>query len=482
MTALSGYQLLNGAYDELFEAPGVSRSDARSFVDLLTSLASEQFQSRQAMANFAFRKGGVTFTVYSNDEGTEKIFPFDLIPRPVSSLDWAKIERGLKQRVAALNAFLLDIYGKQRILAEGKIPRELVEGSHGFLRAVVGIKPPGGVYVHVSGIDLIRDPSGEFVVLEDNIRTPSGVSYVLENREVMKRVYPEIFARSRVRPVSAYPYRLRDALLSLSPRAPEESRLVVLTPGPFNSAYFEHAYLARGMGVELVQGSDLFVANDRVYVKTTQGALQVDVIYRRIDDEFIDPSVFRADSHLGVPGLVRAYERGNVTLANALGNGVADDKALYPYVPDMIRFYLSEEPLIKQVETYSCSDPKSLDYVQGRLEKLVVKAVDASGGYGMLFGPTSSKAEREEFRKLLLAEPRRYIAQPVIELSTCATLTDDAGVAARRVDLRPFVVTGRTPWVLPGGLTRVALVEGSYVVNSSQGGGSKDTWVVEEQA
>ncbi|MEM7436063.1 MAG: circularly permuted type 2 ATP-grasp protein [Myxococcota bacterium] len=475
---LEGYAPLPRTYDELFTADGKPRERMAQLVSALDQLGRLEFMTRQKLAEGALFRGGVTFSVYSDSRGQEKIFPFDLIPRVIPHENWTSIQRGLTQRVAALNAFLGDIYGEQRVLKDGKIPKSLVMGTSGFLDAMVGIKPPKGVYVHIAGIDLIRGANGEFLVLEDNLRTPSGVSYVLENRLVMKRVFPDVFRRSRVCPVETYPKRLQAALLAMSARPPQESRIVVLTPGPYNSAYFEHSFLARQMGCDLVEGGDLFVHDSRVYVKTTSGPEIVDVIYRRIDDDFLDPEVFREDSALGVPGLIGAYAAGNVCIANAPGNGVADNKALYPFVPDMIRYYLDEEPILGQVDTFICARPDECAHVIENLGKFVVKAVDGSGGYGMLFGPTASKQERESFREQILADPMGYIAQPVVELSTCPTWVEgEAG--PRRVDLRPFAVTGDHTWVMPGGLTRVALREGSYVVNSSQGGGSKDTWVLE---
>jgi len=471
-----GYRPLEGAFDEIFTPSGKSRRGIADVVRSLDAFGGKEVKLRQRLADGAFLRAGITFRVYSDSRGVDKIFPFDLIPRAVSAKRWEKLERGLEQRVKALDLFLGDIYGEQRILNEGVIPKEIVLGSKGYRPELEGVKPPGGVYVHVAGIDLVRAPNGEFLVLEDNVRTPSGVSYVLENRLVMKRVFPQLFTKVRVRSVDAYPMRLRAGLRSL---AREDARLVVLTPGHYNSAYFEHSFLARRMGTELVQGSDLFVHDDRVYVKTTRGPERVDVVYRRIDDDFLDPTVFRTDSLLGVPGIVRAYAKGNVVLANALGNGCADDKAVYPFIPDAIRYYLGEEPILKQVPTHLCNEPKSLRHVIDHLDSMVVKAVDASGGYGMLFGPTSTKKQRKEFAARLKDNPRGYIAQPVIELSTCPTWTS-RGPQPRRVDLRPYIVNGKSTWVLPGGLTRVALKEGSYVVNSSQGGGSKDTWVMAE--
>jgi uncharacterized circularly permuted ATP-grasp superfamily protein len=472
------YAPLPGVPDEIFAGRREPRPAAARLVELLEGLGRDELRQRRRLADAAFLTSGITFSVYSESEGSERIFPFDLIPRPIGPAEWARAEAGLTQRIRALNHFLSDVYGAGRILQEGVVPRELVESANGYLPRLKGIRPPGGVYIHVAGIDLIRGADDDLVVLEDNIRVPSGVSYVLENRAVMKRVYPRVFHEARVRSVEEYPTRLRSALASVAPKPSERPRIVVLTPGPFNSAYFEHSFLARRMGCELVQPRDLTVAGDRVYVRTTQGPQPVDVIYRRIDDAFLDPEVFRADSLLGVPGLVRAYARGNVTLANALGNGVGDDKAVYAYVPEMIRFYLSEEPILSQVPTYLCGRAEDRRYVLDHLSELVVKSVDEAGGYGMLMGPQASREELATFRDRIREEPRKYIAQPLIELSTCPTWTG-RGIGPRRVDLRPYIVTGRSTWVLPGGLTRVALRQGSYVVNSSQGGGSKDTWVLE---
>jgi uncharacterized circularly permuted ATP-grasp superfamily protein len=433
------------------------------------------------LADSAFLNAGVTFSVYSDKRGAERAFPFDLIPRVITGADWNKISRGLVQRVQALNQFLTDVYGPRRILKEGVIPEAHVLGSSGYLERMAGVTPPQGVYVHIAGIDLIRDPEGNFVVLEDNVRTPSGVSYVLENRGIMKRALPRVFRELAVRSVDTYPTRLKQSLCECAPIDADDPTVVVLTPGPFNSAYFEHSFLARRMGAPLVHASDIIIDSEKVYLRTTAGPRRVHVIYRRIDDDFLDPLVFRKDSLLGVPGLVGAYVAGNVTLANAIGNGVADDKAIYPYVPDMIRFYLSEEPILGQVETYDCSRPSDLSYVLDHLSELVVKAVDGSGGYGMLMGPTATTEEIADFRTKLKEKPRGYIAQPRIDLSTSPTWVDGE-VGPRRLDLRPFILTGRESWVLPGGLTRVALKEGSYVVNSSQGGGSKDTWVLQGAA
>jgi uncharacterized circularly permuted ATP-grasp superfamily protein len=474
-----GYRPLPGAFDEFFAADGKVRAEAARVVELLDALGSREFRARQRLADATFLRSGITFSVYSDSRGAERIFPFDLIPRLVPPAEWERVRSGLEQRVRALNAFLADVYGEQRILREKVVPPDLVQSAKGYVRQADGIEPPGGVYVHIAGIDLIRGPDGAFVVLEDNARTPSGVSYVLENRMVMKKVFPHVFAQSRVLGVEEYPIRLREALASIGPAPDVEEGTVVLTPGHLNSAYFEHSFLARRMGIPLVEGRDLFVERDRVWAKTTLGPRRIDVIYRRIDDPFLDPETFRKDSLLGVPGLMRAYAKGHVALANAIGNGVADDKGIYPFVPDMIRFYLSEQPLLGQVQTFVCAREDDLAYVLDHVGELVIKAVNEAGGYGMLIGPQASREECDEFRERVRANPRNYIAQPRIELSTAPAWTAK-GAAPRRVDLRPYVVTGRGTWVLPGGLTRVALVEGSYVVNSSQGGGSKDTWVLEE--
>lgn len=475
-----GYKPYPGTWDELFLADGSPRMPFRDAIGAIGSTTADGFARQQALAARSLLAQGVTFSVYADDRGTEKIFPFCLVPRLISAEDWAHLDRGLSQRVRALGMFLDDVYGEQRILAEGIIPKELVLASKQYLPIVRGVRPPGGVRVHISGIDLIRDPTGRFRVLEDNLRTPSGVSYVMENRAVTKRVLPRAFDLARVHRVDSYPSHLAETLRACAPSGRDDASLVVLTPGPYNSAYFEHSFLARTMGVDLVQNVDLFVDDDRVWCRTTRGPRPVEVVYRRTDEAFLDPEVFRKDSMLGVPGIMRAWAKGNVTLANAPGNGVADDKAIYPFVHDMIRFYLSEEPILAQVDTWVCARDDDKKFVVDHLEELVVKAVDEAGGYGMLMGPQSTAKQREEFRERILREPRKYIAQRRIELSTCPTWIDDQKVMApRRVDLRPYVLTGpKGPWVLPGGLTRTALVEGSYVVNSSQGGGSKDTWVL----
>ncbi|MBI5067140.1 MAG: circularly permuted type 2 ATP-grasp protein [Deltaproteobacteria bacterium] len=478
------YRALPGTFDEMFGPDGAPRPAFRLAAEALAARGRSAFAAAQALAERALMNSGVTFSVYSDDRGSEKIFPFCLVPRVISAQDWAHLERGLAQRVTALEAFLADCYGEQRIFREGTIPRDLVLGSKNFFPQLAGVKPPGGVRIHIAGIDLIRDPAGVFQVLEDNLRTPSGVSYVLENRLLSKRVLPEVLDRARVQQVDHYPARLGDALRSVSPVEPGATTAVVLTPGPFNSAYFEHSFLARTMGLELVQAADLYVERDRVFARTTRGPRPVHVVYRRTDELFLDPEVFRPDSLLGVRGILRAWARGNVTLANAPGNGVADDKAVYPFVPDIVRFYLSEEPILAQVPTWVCAREEDKRFVVEHLGELVVKAVDEAGGYGMLMGPQSSAEQREDFRRRIEAEPRKYIAQRRVELSTCPTWDGAASrVVPRRVDLRPYVVNSRSgPWVLPGGLTRVALREGSYVVNSSQGGGSKDTWVQKPEA
>lgn len=472
------YQLLPGTSDECFAATGEPHAFARDVLRLIDGVGGADLRARQRMTAGAFLKGGITFTVYSDKKRGERIFPFDLIPRIIDGAAWERVERGLVQRVTALNAFLLDMYGEQRVISEKIVPEGLLLKCTGYLPKLRGLAPPGKVHIHIAGIDLIRDAKGELLVLEDNARTPSGVSYVLENRAMMKRFLPFVFQNAKVRPVDEYPARLRDALRAVDPAPDGDALVVVLTPGPFNSAYFEHSFLARRMGVPLVQASDLFVHDARLYVKTTAGPQRVSVVYRRLDDAFLDPEYFRPDSLLGVPGLMKAYAAGNVALANAPGNGVADDKAIYPYVPDLIRFYLSEEPILGQVQTFLCARPDECSHVLDKLDELVVKEVEGSGGYGMLVGPKATQKERAEFAEKIRAHPENYIAQPLVQLSTSPTWIDGR-VVPRRVDLRPFIVTGKGSWVLSGGLTRVALAEGSYVVNSSQGGGSKDTWVVQ---
>lgn len=464
-------------YDELFQAPGKPRPDAIHLVDRIEALPTEEVHRRHRAAQVALFKLGVTFNVYSDDQGTEKIFPFDIIPRIVSADEWAVLERGLKQRICALNQFLADVYGDQKIIHDGIIPRELIESASGFHPACMGLKPPQGIWCHITGTDLVRDDAGDWYVLEDNLRCPSGVSYVLENRRVMKSTFPQVFEKMNIRPVEEYPGRLLATLVNLVPEHVSDPTVALLSPGIYNSAYFEHSFLAQQMGVELVEGRDLVVADGYLQMRTTKGLKRVDVLYRRIDDEFIDPTVFNPDSLLGVPGLMDVYRSGRLGLANALGTGVADDKVIYSFVPEMIRYYLGEEPLLPNVPTYLCSEPKQLEYVLEHLSELVVKAANASGGYGMLVGPHSTKEEQDEFAVKIRANPRNYIAQPTLRLSRVPTMIEGEFEGCH-VDLRPYILYGKEIFVNPGGLTRVALKRGSLVVNSSQGGGSKDTWVV----
>jgi uncharacterized circularly permuted ATP-grasp superfamily protein len=471
-------------YDEMFSAPCVPRPHYAKLFHTLADMAPEQFMERRKVADLSFLLQGITFTVYSDKAGAEKLFPFDLIPRIVPHSEWQRIERGLAQRVMALNLFLADVYGDQKILTDRRIPRSLVYSCKHFRREVVGLKVPRGIFAHISGIDLIRDSkTGEHVVLEDNVRTPSGVSYVLENRLIMTRTLPEAFQAYGVLPVNHYPTELCRILQSLSPRGGSAAEAVLLTPGSYNSAYFEHSFLAQQMGIELVEGRDLIVDDNVVFMKTIYGLRRVDVIYRRVDDDFLDALVFRSDSLMGVPGLMGAYRAGNVALANAVGNGVADDKAVYAYVPEFIRYYLGEEPILGSVDTYLCSRPADLSYVLEHLPELVVKAVGESGGYGMLIGPASDRATVEDFREKIKADPRNYIAQPLVGLSRVPSYDPVLGkFGGRHVDLRPYCLyDGESVTVVPGGLTRVAMREGSVVVNSSQGGGSKDTWVLREE-
>jgi uncharacterized circularly permuted ATP-grasp superfamily protein len=443
-------------------------------------------KSRREEAEMIFRRVGITFAVYGDKDesgaGTERLIPFDLIPRIIPSHEWKEMEKGLKQRVTALNRFLEDVYHGQEILKAGIIPSEPILNNAQYRKEMVDLKVPGGIYSIIAGIDMVRacnpDGSGTYYVLEDNLRVPSGVSYMLENRKMMMRLFPDLFAEHRVAPVAHYPDLLLDTLRAMAPANVNEPTAVVLTPGMYNSAYFEHAFLAQQMGIELVEGQDLFVKDDFVYMRTTRGPQRVDVIYRRLDDDFMDPEVFRKDTTLGVAGLLRAYRAGNVTLANAFGTGIADDKSIYPYVPKMIEFYLGEKPILQNVPTFVCREKDDLKYTLDNLADLVVKEVHGAGGYGMLVGPAATKAEVEDFRKALLANPSNYIAQPTLSLSTCPTFVE-SGVAPRHLDLRPFVLSGKEVQMVPGGLTRVALKEGSLVVNSSQGGGTKDTWVLE---
>lgn len=479
---------MDGLFDEMFESPGVPRPHYHDLYQRLTTLGRAEFAKRVRMADLTFRNQGITFTVYSDQAGVEKIFPFDLVPRIIPDREWDYIERGLTQRITALNLFCQDVYHKQKILRDRVIPPELIYGAKMFRREMFGVKVPRNIYVHICGTDLIRDHTGQYLVLEDNGRTPSGVSYVLENRAIMKRVFPVVFSRYRVRAIEDYPYNLLRTLKHVAPSHADDPVVAVLTPGIYNSAYFEHSFLARQMGVELVEGRDLVVDNGFVYMRTTSGLRRVDVLYRRLDDDFLDPLAFRPDSLLGVAGLMNAYRVGNITLANAVGTGVCDDKAVYPYVPEMIRYYLGQDPILPNVTTYICARPRDLQYVLENLHQLVVKATNESGGYGMLMGHQASAEERAAFAEKIKADPRNFIAQPVVQLSQHPSYFDngtETGKSAkgyfqgRRVDLRPYILYGEKVTVMPGGLTRVALREGSLVVNSSQGGGSKDTWVLE---
>ncbi len=470
---------LGSFYDELFLAAGEARPGCRVLARTLSAMRRDDVLARQRAAEEALLHMGITFNVYGHEAGTEKIFPFDVVPRIVDAGEWVSIEKGLKQRVRALNAFVADIYGDARIVKDKVVPESLVATAASYLPACKGLKPPRDIWTHVVGVDLVRDDAGTMFVLEDNLRCPSGVSYVLENRSIMKRLFPRAFEQSRVKPVDAYPSRLLQMLHNVAPRYADAPRCVVLTPGIYNSAYFEHAFLALQMGIELVEGRDLVVRDGYVQMKTTKGLERVDVIYRRIDDTFLDPQHFRSDSMLGVPGILDVYRAGRVALCNAPGTGVADDKVVYAYVPDMVKYYLGEDAILPNVPTYLCERDSDKSYVLANLDKLVVKAANESGGYGMLMGPQASKAERDAFAEKIKAQPRNYIAQPLLQLSRVPTFVDGV-LEGRHVDLRPYVLyDGDEPWVLPGGLTRVALRKGSYVVNSSQGGGSKDTWVVE---
>jgi uncharacterized circularly permuted ATP-grasp superfamily protein len=476
--ALKNY-LLDRAYDEMFSAPGVLHPHYQPLLDHFSSLPADELHRRKQAADLSFLNQGITFTVYGREEGTEQIFPYDPIPRIVTASEWATVERGLTQRITALNLFLKDIYNEGRILKDGVVPRELVYSCKHFRRQMVGLQVPRNIYVAVCGTDLIRMQDGQFVVLEDNLRVPSGVSYMLTNRRVMKRIFPQLFRSYNVRPIEQYTQLLLGTLRSLAPEGRPDPNIVLLSPGVFNSAYIEHAYLARQMGIELVEGRDLVTHNNVIYMRTTSGLRRVDVIYRRVDDDFIDPMAFRKDSILGVAGLFNAYRAGNVTLANAFGTGIADDKAIYAYVPEIIRFYLGEDPILHNVKTYLLTDPKSRQHVLQNLDKLVVKAVGESGGYGMLIGPQSTAAQREEFARRIESDPRNYIAQPTIDFSRAPCLIGDH-LEPRHVDLRPYILYGEKVTIVPGGLTRVALKQGSLVVNSSQGGGSKDTWVLSQ--
>ena len=473
------------AFDEMYRGNGEVRASYRDFAAWLAAQPPEAMANKRAEADLVFRRVGITFAVYGDKDdgaGTERLIPFDVIPRIIPAAEWRQLEDGLRQRVKALNLFLHDVYHEREILRAGRIPAEQVLRNSQYRREMEGVDVQGGIYSHIAGIDLVRagDPNGEgvFYVLEDNLRVPSGVSYMLENRKMMMRLFPDLFARNRIAPVAHYPDLLLENLRSVAPQGVDDPTVVLLTPGMYNSAYFEHAFLAQQMGIELVEGQDLFVADRSVYMRTTRGPRRVDVIYRRIDDDFLDPRAFRADSTLGVPGLLEVYQAGRVTLANAIGAGIADDKSIYPYVPDMIDFYLGEKPLLANVPTYTCRESEGLAYTLAHLKDLVVKEVHGAGGYGMLVGPASTAAEIAAFAERVKANPANYIAQPTLALSTVPTYVE-SGIAPRHIDLRPYVLSGKQIVTVPGGLCRVALVEGSLVVNSSQGGGTKDTWVLE---
>lgn len=478
LDALLGDYPLDETFDEMREPSGEVRGHYRALAELLTRMPMDELQRRKQAADLSFLTQGITFTVYGREEGTERIFPYDLLPRIVTTSEWDTIERGLTQRITALNEFLRDVYSDAKILADKVLPSELVYSCKQYRRQMRGLTVPRNVYIAVIGSDLLRLRTGEFVVLEDNLRVPSGVSYMLTNRRVMKRTFPQLFHGYGVRPIEHYPQLLLSTLKSLAPEGRPEPNIVLLTPGVFNSAYFEHTYLARQMGIELVEGRDLVTHDNVVYMRTTDGLKRVDVIYRRVDDDFSDPLVFRPDSVLGCAGLFNAYRTGNVTVANAFGTGLADDKALYAYVPAIIRYYLGEDPVLNNVETYLMTDDRQRQHVLANLDKLVVKAVGESGGYGMLIGPRSSARQREEFARQIMANPRNYIAQPTLDFSRAPCLIGDR-LEPRHVDLRPYILYGDKIQIVPGGLTRVALEKGSLVVNSSQGGGSKDTWVLQ---
>ena len=466
-----------GPYDEMLESGGTPRAHCAAYCSWLEAQPNERLAQKRAEADALFHRLGITFAVYGENTGTERLIPFDIVPRIIPAEEWARLEAGLKQRVRALNAFISDVYHDQWILRAGVIPPERILCNLQYRPEMQGVDVPGGIYAHIAGIDVVRDGAGRFCVLEDNLRVPSGVSYMLENRKMMMRLFPELFAHHPVEPVEQYPDLLLENLKSVAPAGAADPTVVLLTPGMYNSAYFEHAFLAQQMGIELVEGQDLFVLDDMLFMRTTRGPQRVDVVYRRIDDDFLDPLSFRPDSSLGVPGLLTVYRAGHVTIANAIGTGIADDKSIYPYVPAMIRFYLSEEPLLENVRTWILGDPQDCAYVLDHLPELVVKEVHGAGGYGMLIGPAATGTQLEDFRARIRAHPERYIAQPTLALSTSPTFTESL-IAPRHIDLRPFVLSGRDISVVPGGLTRVALREGSLIVNSSQGGGTKDTWVL----
>jgi len=482
---------MKSPFDEMLVGGAAEGQTARphygTYQEWLNRQPHEVMRSRRDEAEMIFRRVGITFAVYgAKDEdgaGTERLIPFDLIPRIIPQHEWAVMERGLRQRVVALNRFIHDVYHGQEILKAGIVPSDQVLNNAQFRKEMMGVNVPGNVYSHIAGIDIVRagnaDGTGDYYVLEDNLRVPSGVSYMLENRKMMMRLFPDLFSRHRVAPVAHYPDLLLETLRAVAPAGVNEPTVVVLSPGMYNSAYFEHAFLAQQMGVELVEGQDLFVREEFVYMRTTQGPKRVDVVYRRVDDDFLDPKAFRSDSTLGCAGMLDVYRAGNITLSNAIGTGIADDKSIYPYVPKMIEFYLGEKPILNNVPTHVCRDAEDLSYVLAHMHELVIKEVHGAGGYGMLVGPAASKAEIEDFRAVLLANPSNYIAQPTLSLSTCPTYVD-SGIAPRHIDLRPFVLSGKDVQMVPGGLTRVALKDGSLVVNSSQGGGTKDTWVLED--
>jgi uncharacterized circularly permuted ATP-grasp superfamily protein len=469
-----------GFFDEMFHADGAVRQHYKSLLERFSKMDRPALELKRTLAEQTCLNQGITFTVYSGDEGTERIMPFDLVPRIIPADEWRHIERGLEQRLRALNLFLHDIYHDQRIVKEGLIPLEIIRTAKHYRPELVGMDVPHGIYIHICGSDMIRDSDGRYLVLEDNGRCPSGVSYMLENRQAMKRVFPKLFRRHPVRAIDSYPQELLAALRHVAPHGNPDPTVVVLTPGIYNSAYFEHSFLARAMGIEIVVSQDLIVKDAVVYMKTTKGLKQVDVIYRRVDDDFLDPTVFRKDSVLGVPGIVNAYREGNVNLANALGTGVADDKVIYYFVPAMIKFYLGEDPILPNVETYLSAVHSDRKYILENLENLVVKAANESGGYGMMIGPQASRKEIACFRAAIEADPRSYIAQPVIKLSRSPCYVDGS-LEGRHVDLRPYILMGESIKIIPGGLTRVAMRKGSLVVNSSQGGGSKDTWVLDDE-
>ncbi|CAI8257275.1 MAG: Uncharacterised protein [Opitutia bacterium UBA7350] len=467
-------------FDEMFYQDGSVRPHYNGILERMRELNTETFDQKCQAVDLSFLRQGITFTVYGDADGTEKVFPFDLMPRIIPSTEWTFVERGLTQRIEALNLFLKDIYGEQRIIKEGVIPAEYILSGKHFCREMMGLKVPRDIYIHVCGTDLIRDESGNYLVLEDNARCPSGVSYLLENRQAMKRAFPNFFPGAGVRAVENYPGALLKSLQYVAPMEKENPVCVLLTPGHFNSAYFEHCFLARQMGIEIVEGNDLVVRDFKVYMRTTSGLQQVDVIYRRIDDDFLDPSVFRADSNLGVPGLVNAIRAGNVNIANSMGTGIADDKLIYAFVPKMIQFYLGQDPILGQVETLFASEANQYQHIISNMDKLVIKATNEAGGYGILIGPKASKSEIEKFRALVKADPRNFIAQPPIMLSRHPTWCGEQ-FEGRHIDLRPYILSGEKTTIVPGGLTRVALNKGSLVVNSSQGGGSKDTWVLHSE-